>query len=266
MPKVIGIYQITSPSSKVYIGQSWDIDRRWYMYSLGHCQAQRHLHNSIKKYGFNAHRCDVLERFNDSVSQSTLDEREQFFMDLRTVEGVQLLNLRGGGSTGKLSVETKHKLRLANLGKKHSTETRQKLSEWQRGLKRPHIAESNHRRALRGELFNNYVRPRGQNHPRFGVKHTPEALAKMSARHKGHVHTSEHKAKISQKVKGEQNAAAILSEAQVLEIRAKYQPYVYERKRLAAEYGVSMNTIAAIVDGRLWKHLLQRNHEWSNAA
>jgi group I intron endonuclease len=266
MSNVIGIYQITSPSGKVYIGQSWDIERRWYMYSLGHCAAQRHLHNSIKKYGFESHSREVLQRFTADVAQTVLDSREQFFMDLRRRQGVPLLNLRGGGSTGKLSDETKQKLREANLGKRASEQTRQRQSEWQLGLRRPHITESNKRRAAAGRLFQDYVRPKGKDHPRFGTRHTPESLAKMSACHKGQVITPEHRARVSQKVRGEGNAAAILTENQVLEIRAKYKPYKYQQSTLAKEYGVSRATISGIVDGRLWKHLLQRNHEWSNAA
>ena len=210
MSKLIGIYQLTSPSGKVYIGQSWDIKRRWYLYSLGHCVAQRHLHNSIKKYSFESHKHQVLETFPNTVEQSTLDAREQFYMDLRKSEGVTLLNLRGGGSTGKLSDETKDKIRKANTGFNPTPETRRKLSEWQQGRRRPHIAESNKRRAAEGTLFlQNRVAPRGKDHPR-------------------------------------------------------YKPYKYERKRLAVEYGVSVATVAGIVDGRLWKHLLRRNNEWEN--
>lgn len=86
-----------------------------------------------------------------------MDEREQFFMDARTSQGIKLLNLRGGGSTGKLSEETKEKIRIANTGFTPSDLTRKKLSEWQIGRSRPHISESNRRRAKAGKLFANYV-------------------------------------------------------------------------------------------------------------
>lgn len=265
MSKRIGIYQITSPSGKAYIGQSWDIDRRWYFYSLAHCSAQRHLYNSIKKYGFTAHVCKVLELFSATVEQSFLDAREQFFMDLRRSQGVTLLNLRGGGSTGKLSDETKERIRAANTGFKPTDETRKKLSEWQTGLKRPHISESNKRRPLPQSIVHLNQIQKGSLHPRFGKRHSLESLSKMSKSQTGHRRaTFAVREVMSQKARGECNAAAILTEAEVLEIRAKYKPYIYPRKRLATEYGVSLATIAGIVDGRLWAHL--RNHEWSNAA
>lgn len=268
MPKLIGIYQIVSPSNKVYVGQSWDIEHRKYIYSLGHCSAQRHLFNSLKKYGFNAHRFEVLESLSETVTQQALDEREQFYMDLRLSEGIKLLNLRGGGSTGKLSMETRLRLRLANLGKKASAETRQKQSRWQMGLKRPHIIESNKRRAESGALyFQTRIAPSGSDHPRFGKRHSAESLAKMSRSQRGHSRaTPDVRAIMSQKTRGEANAAAILTEAQVREIRSKYQPYVYQQKQLAEEYGVSRAAISGIVDGRLWKHLLRRNHEWEAVA
>jgi group I intron endonuclease len=260
MSNLIGIYQLKSPSGKVYIGQSWNIERRWYLYSLGHCTAQRHLYNSLKKYGYNSHLKEIIELFNESVEQRMMDEREQFYMDLRLREGIPLLNLRGGGSTGRLSEETKERIRIANTGFNPTPETRKKLSEWQRGRKCPHVAESNRRRAAAGQLFCNYVRPKGKDSPRFGVKHSPASLAKMSASHRGHSRaTPESRATISRKVRGEGNAAAILTETQVREIRAKYKPYEYQQSALAEEYGVSRHTISGIVDGRLWRHLLESN-------
>jgi DNA-binding XRE family transcriptional regulator len=200
----------------------------------------------------------VLERFAETVAQSTLDGREQFYMDLRSAAGIRLLNLRGGGSTGKLSEETKERIRIANTGFRSTAETRKKLSEWQRGRKCPHIVESNKRRSAAGQLFANYVRPKGADHPRFGVKHSLESIAKMRLSQRGHRRaTPESRAVVSQKVRGERNAAAVLTETQVREIRAKYQPYKYQQSTLAEEYGVSRHTISGIVDGRLWRHLLE---------
>lgn len=257
MSKLIGIYQITSPSNKIYIGQSWDIQRRWYLYSLGHCVAQRHLHNSIKKYGFEMHRREVLEVFPGTVEQLVLDAREQFFMDLRSGEGFTLLNLRGGGSTGKLSEETKEKIRIANTGFNPTQETRRKLSQWQFGRKRPHISESNRRRAAAGTMYlQTRIAPRGKDHPRFGLKHTPEALAKMSTSHKGQIVTDEHKARISARVRGELNPSCRLTETEVIAIRCKYDPLRYMAKDLALEYGISKHTIRRILCGRIWKYLV----------
>ena len=48
---MIGIYKITSPSNKIYIGQSINIERRFNSYkNLSHCKQQIKLYNSLQKY------------------------------------------------------------------------------------------------------------------------------------------------------------------------------------------------------------------------
>ncbi len=44
-----------------------------------------------------------------------------------------------------------------------------------------------------------------------------------------------------------------LTREKVIEIRSKYNPYVYGKKRLAEEYGVSTSVIYRIIKGRSWK-------------
>ena len=48
----IGIYKIVSPSEKIYIGQSINIEKRWEKnYKTLKCKTQTKLYNSLKKYG-----------------------------------------------------------------------------------------------------------------------------------------------------------------------------------------------------------------------
>jgi hypothetical protein len=51
---------------------------------------------------------------------------------------------------------------------------------------------------------------------------------------------------------GEANAQAKLTWEKVAEIRAKYVPRTYSLSRLAREYGVSTDTIHAVVTNRSW--------------
>ena len=53
---------------------------------------------------------------------------------------------------------------------------------------------------------------------------------------------------------GEKNPRAVLTEAQVLDIRQRYQDGE-SQTRLSVTFGVHRNTIAAIVRGRIWSHL-----------
>jgi hypothetical protein len=50
-----------------------------------------------------------------------------------------------------------------------------------------------------------------------------------------------------------ENRKTKLNKAQVSEIRRKYNPYVYGKKRLAIEYGVSVSVIYRIIKGLMWK-------------
>jgi DNA invertase Pin-like site-specific DNA recombinase len=49
------------------------------------------------------------------------------------------------------------------------------------------------------------------------------------------------------------NRKTKLNKAQVREIRRKYNPHVYGKKRLAIEYGVSVSVIYRIIKGLMWK-------------
>lgn len=55
MEKITGIYKITSPSGRIYIGSSKNIRRRFYSYKNLHCKDQPKLYNSFVKYGVDNH-------------------------------------------------------------------------------------------------------------------------------------------------------------------------------------------------------------------
>ena len=50
-----------------------------------------------------------------------------------------------------------------------------------------------------------------------------------------------------------ENRKTKLNKGQVREIRRKYIPHVYGKKRLAIEYGVSVSVIYRIIKGLMWK-------------
>ena len=57
----IGIYKITSPNNKVYIGQSVDIERRFNEYKNKTTHTQPKLLNSLQKYGISNHIFSIIE-------------------------------------------------------------------------------------------------------------------------------------------------------------------------------------------------------------
>ena len=108
-----GIYSITSPSGRVYIGRSINIEKRFYSYQTGwkHIKRQRKLYSSFKKYGIENHIFKIVEE----CSLDILDEREIFYIDLfeATLKG---LNIKLGGIGGKQTQETKDRIGKSNLG------------------------------------------------------------------------------------------------------------------------------------------------------
>ena len=61
MEKFCGVYKITSPSNKVYIGSSIDINDRFKQYKrLYNCKPQVKLYNSLNKYGVENHIFEIL--------------------------------------------------------------------------------------------------------------------------------------------------------------------------------------------------------------
>jgi len=73
---IIGIYKITSPSGKIYIGQSVNIDERKKVYKrINSLVGQPKIYRSINKYGFENHTHEIIE----ICSIEQLDERETFW-------------------------------------------------------------------------------------------------------------------------------------------------------------------------------------------
>lgn len=85
---MIGIYKITSPSKKVYIGQSIDIENRFKGYRSSLHQSSGFLKKSFFKYGTDSHTFEVLEE----CDISELNIRERYYQDFFSVIGKNGLN------------------------------------------------------------------------------------------------------------------------------------------------------------------------------
>ena len=125
---MVGIYKVTSPSGRVYIGQSVDVKHRFYEYSLiSNCQSQIKLFNSLKKYGVNGHKFEVLEE----CGVGNLNERERYYQDY--------YNVLDGGLNCKLTT-------TSDKSGKNSLESNIKRSKTMKGVKRvprPDVVERN---------------------------------------------------------------------------------------------------------------------------
>ncbi len=153
---ICGIYKITSPSGKIYVGKSDNIHKAWRnRYKNYNCENQRLIYRSLKKYGWEKHTFEIIE-----VCQSNhLNYYEiyyiWFYETYRTPHGMNL-TVGGEGSKGcRWNEEQRkkhsdgHKRLYANgyiapatgtkrsefgmKGKKHKEESKQKQRDKMKG-------------------------------------------------------------------------------------------------------------------------------------
>lgn len=126
-----GIYKITSPSGKNYIGQSINIEKRFKQYFFLNCKQQYKIYNSLKKYGVENHIFQVIEECNIEL----LNERERYWQDFYNVikNGLNLKLTKTTDKNGFFSSEIKNKISLANKGKTRTEEQIKKMSELSKG-------------------------------------------------------------------------------------------------------------------------------------
>jgi group I intron endonuclease len=149
---MIGIYKITSPNGRIYIGQSIDIQNRFKRYKYLDCKTQTKLYRSIIKYGYKNHVFEIVE----TCEKNILNERERYWQDFYNSTSKKNLNCRltkSKDKSGEMSKESRLKmsktrtgkkrtgdlierLRLINTGSKRSDESRLKMSLAQTGKKR----------------------------------------------------------------------------------------------------------------------------------
>lgn len=145
---MVGIYKITNPKGKVYIGQSTNINKRKNSYKKLQCVGQTLIYNSLKKYGWENHHFEVIE----VCGVEQLNERENYWGKYYdTLE--EGLNLRLGDGRGSCSDIIKEKISKSNskpkpkgfgdkmskvhLGKGRSKESKSKQSKALKGRTSP---------------------------------------------------------------------------------------------------------------------------------
>ncbi len=119
-----GIYKITSPTGKMYIGSTINLNRRKNEYDKLYCKKQPKLYYSIKKHGWKNHIFEVIEEC--LVEQ--LDEREIFHKQ-------QFINEFGWSKTLFCHL-------IDGKGGYKSDETKRKISESNKGISRPRSKEA----------------------------------------------------------------------------------------------------------------------------
>lgn len=257
---VVGIYKITSPSNRIYVGQSWNIPHRWRSYTCKqNRKGQRILAASLSKYGHAAHKFEVIHELPHDVTQEVLDNYEQLYIDAYKDTGAQMMNIKGGGSKGKLAEETKRLLSIAHSGKtlseehkqrlrekRHSEDTKKLIGDRQRGRKYSDVSKQKMSAWQVGRKFSEETKEKialskiGKKHSEEhkqkirnklkGKTFSEERNRKVSAALTGKIRTDEHKANLSKsaiesgRALGMNNPKCKLTEDQVKQIRQMYVP------------------------------------------
>jgi len=196
-----GIYKITSPSGKIYIGQSIDIQRRFRHYKRMVCKDQVKIYNSLLKYGVDAHIFEVLEL----CDTEQLNNRERHYQDLydSVTNGLNLLYVKSEYFNGGHSDESKKKISDSLKGKTFTDEHKYKIGlSNSRRIKSPETIEK-HRLAGLGRIVSAETKEK-QRQSKLGGKRSEETKRKMSESAKKVIkkpHTEETRAKMSESQK-----------------------------------------------------------------
>ncbi len=232
--KISGIYKITNPNNKIYIGQSVNVSKRLLDYKYLRCKSQILIYRSLIKYGVENHTFEIIEE----CSVDLLNERERYYQDFYNVTEFGL-------NLSLVNTETKKYV--------HSEISKTKISNSRTGI----IFTEEHKQNIRVS--------------RIGTKSSEETKLKLSIINKGKkppswkgkIKTNEHLQKISEKLKGR-----ILSEVQKKEVsnnmKNSFMPYSFII--LDIDSGVYYNSVSQLSEllhcnkSSLLKKINKNNH------
>ena len=168
------IYKTTNViNEKFYIGMHSTNDL-----NDGYLGSGKYLWNSIKKYGKDNFKIEILEFLSDTEK---LKVRERELVNEDMLKDDLCMNLTMGGVGGTFK------------GRKHSEETKLKMRETKLRMKSSWVTSE-----YREKLSNSLLGKNKGNHTNKGRKHTDAAKLKISLSHKGVKLSELHKQKISE--------------------------------------------------------------------
>lgn len=285
---MVCIYKITSPSGKVYIGQTRNYKVRLKQYRFINCKTQIWIFNSLRKYGFNSHVFSILHELPKDIDQGVIDQYEKLYISSYKEAGIQLLNISSGGNgKGRHSIETRAKISRSNKGRKRTVKSKplsedqkrelreRALELWERGILgiKGHSDETKEKLRLlnTGRKHSDETRRKlseshkGEKHNNYGKRMPESTRIKISKANigrpgsmKGKKFSEDHKNKISEAKRGKYNGKvgedkenAKLTNEQAKEV---FNSELSSRK-LAKIYHVNKSTILRIKSGKYWKQV-----------
>lgn len=138
------IYKITSPSGRIYIGQTINLIRRLGYYKgfrtpSSKIKNQRKLYPSLIKYGWENHTFEIIETFkSDNFLLELLNSQEKYWISFYNSWHNGLNCNEGGGvfrnPNPKHTEETRKKMSISRKGRQHSKEHKLSMSISMKGI------------------------------------------------------------------------------------------------------------------------------------
>lgn len=245
------VYKIViNECDKFYIGSAVNFGKRraHHLSELrGQRHANRHLQNCYKKYGEAAFKFIILEEVEEC---ELLLEREQEWIDKYSFDNLINICRIAGNTTGRRhtlaarrKISKKHHdvsgennpmygmtaEKSPNYGKKHSIETKKKISNklkgrksWCEGKKRP--AHS--------------LKMTGEKNPFYGKEHSAQTKERLSRTQRKHLN---------------KNGGKKLTLNLAKEIRRRYNEEDVTITKLAKEYNINRTYCGLVIRGIYWK-------------
>jgi len=168
---ICGIYKITSPTGKIYVGQSKDVIYRFKCYKRLSCKKQPRLYASLIKHGVQKHLFEVIIQ----CGCKELNRLERHYQNIHNSCGRNGLNCvltesdieRREFSTStkllmsKSKIGTKHakstliKMGLSQKGRIHTVESKTKMSNSKRG----YVYSEKSKSSIKLSRMENYMLP-----------------------------------------------------------------------------------------------------------
>lgn len=278
-----GIYKITSPTNKIYIGQAVNLTDRRKDYESYNCKAQRHLYNSLKKYGFENHIFEIL--IGGDFSLQELNELEvKYIKEYNSYRGwtENGMNLTTGGDQYERCEESKRiiseSLKKFHAEVGHSEETKKKIANTLTGKKLSEETISKQRISNKkywdnvGRPYKDKLRKKKEKNSlireqkklrnlqivddlKSGIRQdiiaekyslSPSVITELKKKNNVQIETNMRR--------GQNNNFSKLTEQQVKEIKILLKNKT-KQQEIADLYSVKLRTIKAISSGQNWSHI-----------
>lgn len=132
-----GIYKITNPEGKVYIGLSKNIEKRWKQYKNRVGDSNKKLQESLKYLGYSNHLFEIKELIEYDISlteqqnNKILRERERYWIKYYKSDNGGLNENGGGSGCGSHTSESKQKISEALKNKPKPSDFGVNRKKWQ---------------------------------------------------------------------------------------------------------------------------------------